>query len=417
MNKRYRKKRYSSRRRKSLDASKWGPLVKLTGAVAGVAASGAVLVFGVMLLLEAVFKVDTPLSPDGIVGKVSDLLNVEQPLIVTPTPYVPPVPTPTPHPMDLFDSEAEETEIVLTAEMQYTYFSDPYCFDDTIIFSAGKVTDGQAILDTLIQYNIADSSVKELSYKPQNDHLLFPIFNDKWLVFFDAKYEGGGFICCVDLTAESPAPRTIKEVYVGQPELKLSGDYIAWIERTGTGRDKLFVCDLNTEETATVQSFTDSPYGTSLPSFMNDLLIWADEDDTYYEDGRTTSSIRYIKFGESTISEFLPGTYVHDPEGDGEHFAWIDAHHSRSTNLYVSNATDAPYLIAQGVVEFGFSKNFVAYGMNDAIWVYVFANRKTYRITPEREMAQFLGVSESCIMWMDVTSRERDVIKFARLPI
>lgn len=417
MKKRYRKKRYASRRRKSLDASKWGPLVKLTGAFFGIAAAGGLLVFGVMLLLEAVFKIDTPLSPNGIVGKISNLLNVEQPLIVTPTPYVPPVPTPTPHPMDLFDVESEETEIVLTAEMQYTYFSDPYCFNNTIIFSAGKVTDGKALLNTLIQYSLEDDTVTALPYAPKNDHLLFPVFNDKWLVFFDAKYSGGGSIYCVDLTDASAVPREIKEVYVGQPELKLSGDYMAWMERTGTEKDKLFVCDLNTEETTALQSFTNSAYGTSLPSFVDELLLWADEDDTYYEDGRTTSSIHYIKIGESTIKEFLPGTYVHDPEGDGEHFAWLDSHHGQNSILYVSNGTDKPKAVAEGVVEFGFSDEFVAYGMNDAIWIYVFANQKTYRITPEREMTQFLGVSGNCVMWMDVTSRERDVIKYAKLPI
>lgn len=45
---------------------------------------------------------------------------------------------------------------------------------------------------------------------------------------------------------------------------------------------------------------------------------------------------------------------------------------------------------------------------------------KTGRATgsrPERENTQFLGVSGGYVMWMDVTSRERDIIKYALPPL
>ena len=69
------------------------------------------------------------------------------------------------------------------------------------------------------------------------------------------------------------------------------------------------------------------------------------------------------------------------------------------------------------MVEFGISDSFIAYGKDEAIWIFVFETQKTYRLTPEREHAQFLGVSGGYIMWMDVTSRERDIIRYAKLPI
>ena len=60
---------------------------------------------------------------------------------------------------------------------------------------------------------------------------------------------------------------------------------------------------------------------------------------------------------------------------------------------------------------------FVAYGKDEAVWIYVFENGKSYRLTPERENTQFLGVSGGYVMWMDVTSRERDIIKYALPPL
>ncbi|MCH5279090.1 MAG: hypothetical protein J1E60_04795 [Christensenellaceae bacterium] len=392
-------------------------MFKLFGSLLAILISCAVVAFLAMFTLEAVFKIDTPLSPDGFIGRLADALNIEQPLIVTPTPYVSPEPTPTPHAMDLFTGETEEKEMVFPVDMSYNWLGDPYCHNGKIICSAGELVDGKAIMTTLVEYDIASGSVRKLSIEAQNDHLIFPVFNDKWLVYFDANAEfGGGSICMLDLTRSGSAPTIVKTVYAGQPEIKLDGDYIAWMERTGSDRDKVFVCDLNTLETTVVQYFSRSGYGTSMPYLHDGILIWAAEDGTYYEDGRTTSSIKYIDLQESSINEYLPGTYVHDPEFNGTYYAWLDAHHSESTDLYYSGGTQA-ILIDTGVVEFGISDNYIAYSKGEAVWIFVFENQKTYRLTPERESAQFLGVSGGYVMWMDVTSRERDIIRYVRLPI
>ena len=46
----------------------------------------------------------------------------------------------------------------------------------------------------------------------------------------------------------------------------------------------------------------------------------------------------------------------------------------------------------------------------------MFDNRRTYRISSDQEQAQFLGVSDDKVMWMDVTTRARDIVKFAAIP-
>ena len=66
-------------------------------------------------------------------------------------------------------------------------------------------------------------------------------------------------------------------------------------------------------------------------------------------------------------------------------------------------------------MEYGLSEHFAAYSKNEAIYVYFFDIGKSIQITPdiERERTQLLGVSNGVVIWMDVTSRERDVMKYA----
>ena len=107
----YKRRVLSKRRRSRFSASIWAPILKLAGCIAGVLAALGILTLLIMIVLEGVFKIDTPLRPDGFFGKAARLVKIELPLIESPTPYIPPEPTPTPHPMDLFIGEDEEKEI------------------------------------------------------------------------------------------------------------------------------------------------------------------------------------------------------------------------------------------------------------------------------------------------------------------
>ena len=109
--------------------------------------------------------------------------------------------------------------------------------------------------------------------------------------------------------------------------------------------------------------------------------------------------------------------YVHDPETNGKYYAWLAGPHGPSAKLYVWDGSGTPVAAAEGAGEFGIAENFVAYGKDEAVWIYVFENGKSYRLTPERENTQFLGVSVGYVRWMDATSRERDIIKYALPPL
>ncbi|MBQ2517941.1 MAG: hypothetical protein II536_03840 [Clostridia bacterium] len=419
MKKRFRRKRYKGRRR-SLSASNWGPLVKLLLCVFGVLAAAALLTLLVMIVLESVFHVDTPLPPDGVVAKVTKLFTKgEDILVTTPTPYYTPEPTPTPHPMESYSPEGEEKEVVIPADMQYYWFGDPYFYGDKMLFTGGRIVGDNVQMCGLLEYDPEVGAVKELPVKLTNTHFIYPVFNDEWLVYLDANKKGGGNICAVRMDDLGSTPAVVKTVYVGQPEIRLDGHYISWVERTGTNRDKLFVCDLETMETAVVAQFSSSSYGTSAPYMSDGTLIWAAEGTERYEDGRVSGVIKHIDLESSAIRDISVDTYVHDPEYNGRYYAWLDAHHSENSTLYVAQAAEGntltPVRAAEGVVDFFIDENFIAYSVDEVIYVYMFNSGESYRITPERELAKLLGAGDGYVMWMDVTTRERDVLKYARI--
>ena len=427
MSNRLKNKKYFSKRSYHGGSRGMNPTIKIIVSAVGILLAAAVLfvcVIAVMVLLEK-NGIDTPISPDGITAKYIDKLHNSglfgfdsgDVLVCSPTPFVTPEPTATPDPMASFDGEAAEKELVMPSDSDYKYFGAPYCYDGRIICSAGKIIGGKSLLCALISYDIASGEVTELDIESKNGQLLNPVFNESWLIYLDGNTQnGGGDICVVDLKSGNMTPTVIKTVYLGQPEFKLDGDYFTWVERTGTSKDKVFVCHIPSQEITVVAAFTKSNYGTSTPYMFGGRVIWANDDNISHEGGRVSSAIEYIDLENGSINSLLPDVYVHDPEYNGTYYAWINANYSSDSELYIYNGVDAPMLIDSGVVEFGISEDYIAYGKDEAVWVYIFASGQIYRITPERESTQFLGTSGGYIMWMDVTSRERDVIRYASLP-
>ena len=394
MKRRYRRAR-PRRRRSRLKASNWGPLLALGGTILGILAVIALVIFVVLPKVLPLFGVDyrAPFSP-------------------TPTPVPTIRPTPTPRPIETAEPSELQNEVLMPSGQNYVYFGGPYAYGDKVIFTTGKMVDNSARMMGMYFYDPVTQESTKAGKALANDQYMYPAFNDKWLVYLDAKAEGGGAIIAIELEEGATSAVVVKDVYTGYPELKLDGDYLAWTERTGTRMDKLFVCDLNTLETTTMQMFSSSAYGQSLPSLMNGILVWADADDEYVNE-KGTSAIHSISINASSINTYLPETYVHDPEGNGTYFAWLDGNHGPDTKLYYSKRGGNPIEVDSGVVEFGLGSNFIAYGKDEQIYVYLLDRGKTYLLTEEWEAGQFLSVSDDKVFWMDVTTRERDILKYA----
>ncbi|MBE5785883.1 MAG: hypothetical protein E7330_08865 [Clostridiales bacterium] len=395
---RRRNRRRIRRRRTSLSASNWGPVLALLGTVLGIAAVICLIVFVALPRLLPLIGVD-----------------YNAPFMPTPTPSPTPKPTPTPHPMTTFDPLEAQNELVFDNSAEYKWFGDPYFHDGVMVFTAGKLVDSYAVMQDLYFFYPETRAAEKVPITLNNAHFMYPKFNDDWLIYLDANLNGGGHLMAYNLKEENAGPVEIKQVYTGQPEPMLDGHYAAWIERTGTRMDKLFIADLNTLETTVINMFSNSVYGQSLPSLREGLLCWADTEGVS-ETGTDTSVIYSITLASSTMRSYSPNTYVHDPECGGQYAVWLDSHHAPDAGLYYSKSGGKPVKIASGVVEFGLGSDFVAYSRDEAIWLYMFDNERTYRISAEQELAQFLGVSDDRVMWMDVTTRARDIIKFAKIP-
>ena len=67
-------------------------------------------------------------------------------------------------------------------------------------------------------------------------------------------------------------------------------------------------------------------------------------------------------------------------------------------------------------MQFGMGNKFIAYSKDETIYLYRFDNKKTYKLSGEYEKAQFMGVCDGKVIWMDVTSRERDILKYSEVP-
>jgi len=398
---RYNKPRHrNKRRRRSLNATTWWPIVKLLLCVAAILA----MVWALLYLA---------------LPRVARFIGVEYspPFAPEATPSPTPIPTPSPNPVTLYDFAANTQELVFDGSSEYKWFTDPYAHGGELMISAGQMDAAgrNVVFSDMFLFHPESRSADKLPLSPENTHFMFPKFNDRWLVYLDSGMHGGGAIMAVDLTAEHMVPVKVKDIYSGQPEPMLWENYVAFTDRTGTSKDKLFVYDLNTMEAAVAAMFTGSVYGQSKPCLYADTLVWAD---SATSDGNSdTSILSYIALNSSTIKFVQPGTFIHDPEYNGRHIAWLTELHSSDSALYAMEGFNGePFLIDRGVVEFGMGEGFAAYSRGEAIYAYIFDTGSIYRLTQDYESAMFLGVSGDYVMWMDVTSRERDIVKFLKIP-
>lgn len=332
----------------------------------------------------------------------------------TPTPTI--TPTPTPNPYENIDFSELQQEVAVAAS-QYSWYGDPYFYGDTLMFTAGELVSGSARMTTLFKYDTQTNRAQRQNVMLKHDHFLYPVFNDEFVVYLDAKHDGGGEIIAHRFDDNYQKPILIKTVYTGQPALFLEGNYLVWIERTGTNMDKLFICDLKTQETVAVQMFErGSYYGTSKPYIKNGLVIWADADEEKAT-GAITSQICVMNIQSGDMTSYKPQTYVHDPKTNGNGiFAWLDGNHGPDTKLYIMKNGDEPQVIAEGAVDFFMDDDFITYQKHESIFAYLISTGETVELTKKTQYAHLAGASSGYVAWFDVTRRDVDILKYAKIP-
>ena len=326
--------------------------------------------------------------------------------VPSPSPSPTPRPTPTPVPgtertIYGVDLARVQHEILIP---EYQYAGDFSVWGDTILFVVGNyTTDGTAAFTRAILYDTREQHATyqrlALSYKS----IRHPRMNDRWIVYLDALSSGGGQLR--SFNRETGENRILKTVHVGLPTLALWEDTVFWVERTGTGRDKLFGCDLGTGEAVTLEIFENTDAGVSTVSAGGGKLV--------YTAGPGVLKTLDLKTGKTREDRF--GITVHDPKTDGRIVAFLDGYHGEDSTLVYVDEDGQLVTVARGVADFALADGAVVYGELDRTYVYFLDDGATFCLTRPSESAMFLSGGGDFAIWMDVTWRDRDIIEYMHL--
>lgn len=400
--KKYKRKRFK-RNRRSLGASRYGPLIITILIIVGIVAA---VILGYRYAFPAVMN----------------QIGVEWPPPTSPPPTPAPTPTPTPKPIEVLDATTLQEEMIPSHDVNY--IADPFRYGDEIVFSGGGLREeGGPAYDQLYFYNIESGQTEPMNTIPrENDNFFLPRMNDKWLIVLDQKETGGGFLRVMN--RQSKEQFVAKEYYDGMPNVTLSEDRICWMERTGSQMDKLFLFDLVTRESVALDMFSNSSFGQSDPHMSEDEIVWATFDVNRGAEATSTDeigAITYIRFDDpdKELQSYSTGMFVHDPKSKGDVRVWTDQNGGPSPTLYISIAEKEPQMVDTEVTDYALGDNFLAYVKQEAIYLYFW----DYDIEPkmlsrEGERCILSSVNDNTVVWFNTGVSDRvDVVKYAEVSI
>ncbi|MDO4543225.1 MAG: hypothetical protein Q4C01_01620 [Clostridia bacterium] len=323
----------------------------------------------------------------------------------SPSPLSTPEPTQNPaenHALYSVNLKEVQTEMVIP---DFQYLSDfGFALGQLICVGGNYTSDGTAAFVRVVFQDLEENSHSYLALPQNYKSIRFPQVNENYIVYLDVTGSGGGRLMSYDRNTQESLE--LKTVHYGVFKLTLWDKYVAWTERTGSVRDKLFLCDVTTGESVTLHIFDDSPFALSSPYLYDGLLFYADSDGIL-------QSLDILK-GEYT--SFDTGLYVHDPKYNGTYIAFMSGNHDESSGLYcLTFENPEPVLLASGVADFYMGDTFAAYMKDDRVYVVFFEDGVTFCITRTEETAQLLGAGGDYVVWMDTTWRDKDIVEYMRI--
>lgn len=292
---------------------------------------------------------------------------------------------------------------------------DPVISGDEALFAGGTDSAGNPKLRTVYHYDLinnVDSTVTDIVL--QNDDILNLAFNDKYIVWADAKRSGSCIIRY--LNRGTGAVRTVKACPIATPKLRLEGDMLCWIERTAAAQDKLYLYDLSTAESVTLAVFNGSASGVSPPGLGGGEVAWAEDDRSGDQIGN--SVIKTLDLGTGTVQTYVTGMYVFGPLTNGGTVVWLDQNRGPNASLYMLDQKQSVVCVASGgVTDYALGKNFVAYQKDDGLFAYFYKENRVVRINAEGRKVILSGVYGDTVVWFDVSddSITRDIMYYSSI--
>lgn len=378
--------KYTPRRRVNLDATSYGPMMKLIIALCVLAALVLIVVFVVMPFINA--RIQSGVSLFGSAAPVVE--TVKQ----TAAPQNP----------------------ILTNEVKTVQFGegyglptavvDPSVFDGEILFATGA---SENACDRLVRLNPETGAFTNIAITRINDTIRYPVENETVLLYADCKTAGGGSIVRLDKATGEVA--VMAEFALDAPKLLFEAPYAVWTERTDGSTAKVMVCDVTSGELLTLAVLNNSSYAESAPSIKSGQVIYADAD----TQNPGSSLIRTVLLSDNSRWDFSAGTYVHDPKSAGDRWAYLSGNHDAQSDLYVSIGGGAPKRVASGVIDFDITHTCVVFSRDETVYAYVFVDDKTYVISETGTNAQFVMASEDYALWRDMSDPEQILWKYIKV--
>jgi hypothetical protein len=310
---------------------------------------------------------------------------------------------------------------VVELELKESRINQPAIYGGEALYSAGTGPIDQPVLKSLYLLDLSTKEEKKVAdAKVEFGEIYEPLINEDWLVWLDTDQGGTNIIMAMERDTEKMMK--IKECKNNKPKLRLSGNTLVWMEQTGDKEDKLYMIDLDSGENISLATFHDeASYGVSAPYIFQDRIFWAGPLPQEAGKGDGDSEISAINIlnlenlSEGIIPEvYKPGTYVHEPIGNGQVLAWLDGNKSPDARLLLTKDKTTVKEVARGVTGYGLGDNFLVYGKDQTIWVYFWEEDTYGRLTGEDEKAMLPSVQGKTVLWYDITDEEseKDIIKY-----
>lgn len=327
------------------------------------------------------------------------------------------------NPIDLSDG-------ILQINSKEKSVNTPDVFGHEMVYSAGTGSLLEPLLKTLYLYDLDTDTETEVAKVQLKDGEIFEtVLNANYIAWLDTDQNGSNAIYVLDRTEENARPRLIKECNFAVPKLRLSQDFLMWIEQNEEKEERLYVVDLVSEENASIPGFAESiermmsTYGVSAPGIYGTEIIWAASDPNQSEEDSIRngekSAIYYCNlemFAEDDYEPgvFCPDMYVHDPITNGDAWAWIDKNKAPDSNLYLK-VDDEVRCIAQGVITYALGDDMLVFGQNGNIYAYFYRTDTYARLNHEGERSIMPVVSGRRVVWFN-KSADKDQLDYLSVP-
>ncbi len=321
---------------------------------------------------------------------------------------------------------------IVSVQSEEKFINTPDVFGHEMVYSAGTGSLLEPVLKTLYLYDLdTGTETKLATVQLKNGEIFETVLNASYIAWLETDQQGKNAIYVLERT-EGATPKLIKECAFAVPKLRLSQDFLIWVEQDEDKEERLYVVDLVSEENASIPGFAESmdrmmtTYGVSAPGIYDTQVIWAAQDPNQSEEDSILNGEKsaiyhcdITMFAEDDYapSAFSPNMYVHDPVTNGQAWAWIDKNKAPDSALYLRVGEGEVVKIADGVITYALGEDMLIFGKDGGIYAYFYNEGTFARLNGASDRGILPVVSGRRVTWFNKTGDSKDELNYIYVPI